>query len=82
MGTVKELAALASGHPAAAAVIAAAALAAAWMAGRAARGVASAAGKALRGQQAEDLLTVAAAGMATAVAPSGSPCSRSWSWPW
>jgi hypothetical protein len=71
MGTVKALAAFASAHPAAAAVIAAVALAAAWMAWRAARRAASAAGKALRGQQAEDVLTVAAAGLATAVAMTG-----------
>jgi hypothetical protein len=65
------LAALASGHPAAATVIAAAFLAAMFMAWRAARRITAGVRSALRGHQAEDLLTVLAAGMATAVAANG-----------
>ncbi len=71
MGTVKTLAAFASGHLATAAVCAAVALAAAFMLWRAARRLAASTRNALRGQQAEDLLTVAAAGLATAVAMTG-----------
>jgi hypothetical protein len=66
----KDLA-LISAHPAVAAVCAAAALAALFMAWRAARRIAGSAGRALRGRQAEDVLTVVAAGMATAVAMTG-----------
>jgi hypothetical protein len=71
MGTVKELTAFASGHPAAAAVCAAAALTASFMLWRAARRIAAGVRNMLRGQQAEDQLTVAAAGLATAVAMTG-----------
>jgi hypothetical protein len=71
MGTVKELAAFVSRNPAAAAIIAVAALAAAWMLWHAGRRLAAGARAALRGHQAEDLLTVVAAGMATAVAANG-----------
>jgi hypothetical protein len=60
-----------SAHPAAAAVCAVAALAAVFMLWRAARRVAGIAAGALRGRQAEDVLTVVAAGMATAVAMTG-----------
>ncbi len=71
MTTIREIAAFASGHPAAAAIIVAAVLAAGFMVWRAARRAAIAARTVLRGQQAEDLLTVAAAGLATAVAMTG-----------
>jgi hypothetical protein len=71
MGTIKELAAFVSRNPAAAAVMTAAALAAGFMLWHAARRLASGARNVLRGQQAEDLLTVAAAGVATAVAMNG-----------
>jgi hypothetical protein len=71
MSTIRELAAFASGHLAAAAVVAAAALAAVFMLWRAACRVAAAVRTALRGQQAEDVLTVVAAGVATAVAMNG-----------
>jgi len=66
----KDLA-LISAHPAVAAVCAAVALAAVFMAWRAGRHLAAAAGRVLRGRQAEDVLTVVAAGMATAVAMTG-----------
>ncbi len=62
---------LISAHPAVTAVCAAAALAALFMAWRAARRIAGSAGRALRGRQAEDVLTVVAAAMATAVAMTG-----------
>jgi len=65
------LTAFTSGHPAAAAVIAASALAAAFMLWRAARRGAAGARKALRGHQAEDALTMAAAGLAQAVVMTG-----------
>ena len=71
MTTIREIAAFASGHPAAAAIIVAAALAAGFMMWRATRRAAIGARTVLRGQQAEDLLTVAAAGLATAVAMTG-----------
>jgi hypothetical protein len=67
---LKDLA-LVSAHPAATAVCAVAGLAAAFMLWRAARRAAVIAGRALRGKQAEDVLTVVAAGMATAVAMNG-----------
>ncbi len=70
-GTIKGLAGFVFGHPAASAICAAAALAAAFMAWRATRRIAAGARKALRDQQAEDLLTVAAAGLATTVAMTG-----------
>ena len=60
-----------SAHPAIAAVCAAAALAAVFMLWRATRRLAAGARTVLQGQQAEDLLTVAAAGLATAVAMTG-----------
>ena len=62
---------LRSAHPAIAAVCAAAALAAVFMLWRADPRLAASARTVLRGQQAEDLLTVAAAGLATAVAMTG-----------
>ena len=71
MTTIREIAAFTSGHPADAAVCAAAVLAAVFMLWRAVRRIAGSAGKALRGRQAEDVLTVVAAGMATAVAMTG-----------
>jgi hypothetical protein len=67
----KTVLSLVTGHPAAAAVAAAAALAAAFMTWRAARRIILGARSALRGQPAEDLLTMAAAGLATAVAMNG-----------
>jgi hypothetical protein len=71
MSTVRELAAFAAGHTAAVTVVALAALAAVFMLWRAALRVAAGARKALRDKQAEDVLTVVAAGMATAVAMTG-----------
>lgn len=71
MRDLESLAALPSRHPAAVAVIAAAFLAAMFIAWRVARRIAAAARTTLRGRQAEDLLTVLAAGMATAVAANG-----------
>ena len=67
MSTIRQMTAFASGHLAVAAVLAAAVLAAGFMAWRAA----GAARKALAGKQAEDVLTVVAAAMATAVAANG-----------
>ena len=60
-----------SAHPAIAAVCAAAALAAVFMLWGATQRLAAGARTVLQGQQAEDLLTVAAAGLATAVAMTG-----------
>ena len=71
MSAVRDLAAFASGHLVAVAVVAVAALAAVFMLWRAAWRVAAGARKALRGQQAEDVLTVAAAGLAQAVVMNG-----------
>lgn len=68
---MNKMLSLAAGHPAAAAVCAAGVLAAAFMIWRVLRRITLAARGALRGQQAEDLLTVVAAGMATAVAMTG-----------
>jgi len=68
---VEALLAFASGYLTAVAICATAALAAGFMLWRAVRRLAASTGKALRGQQAEDLLTVAAAGLATAVAMTG-----------
>lgn len=67
----RTLASFVSVHPAVAAVIAAAVLVAGFLAWRAGRLMVAAVRSALRGQQAEDLLTVLAAGMATAVAMTG-----------
>jgi hypothetical protein len=67
MSTIRQMTAFASGHLAVAAVVAAAVLAAGFMAWRAA----VAARRALAGKQAEDVLTVVAAAMATAVAANG-----------
>jgi hypothetical protein len=67
----RTLASFVSVHPAVAAVIAAAVLVAGFLAWRAGRLMAAAVRSALRGQQAEDLLTMLAAGMATAVAMTG-----------
>lgn len=69
--TARTLEAFTSHDPAAAAVIAAAVLAALFMAWQAARRLATAARNTLRDRQVEDLLTVVAAGMATAVAANG-----------
>ena len=71
MSTVKDLTAFASGHLAAVAVVAVAVLAAVFMLWRAALRVAAGVRRALRGQQAEDVLTVAAAGLAQAVVMNG-----------
>jgi hypothetical protein len=71
METLKTLASFTTGHPAAAAVVAAAVLAAGFMLWHAGRRLAVSMRRALRGHPAEDLLTVAAAGMATAVAANG-----------
>jgi hypothetical protein len=71
METVKALTAFASARPAAAAVIATAVLTAAFMAWFAVRRLTAGIRGALRGRQAEDLLTVVAAGLAQAVVMTG-----------
>lgn len=71
MTTVKDMTAYASAHLAVTGIAAIAVLAAVFMAWRAARGVVAAARRALAGRQAEDVLTVVAAAMATAVAANG-----------
>ena len=71
IAAARTLASFASVHPAVAAVIGTAVLVAGFLAWRAGCLMAAAVRSALRGQQAEDLLTVLAAGMATAVAMTG-----------
>jgi hypothetical protein len=70
-GAFQDLAGFASRDPAAAAVLAAAVLAVLFMAGRAGCRIAAGVRDAVRGRQAEDLLTVVAAGLAQAVVMNG-----------